>query len=70
MKQLLYKQGLGESRAFQHGKYIIEEGNVTRVVKSWIGNNSLLLTRATGNIKRNYQAADQKQTTEFYTKCN
>lgn len=33
-KQLLYKQGLGESRAFQHGKYIIEEGNVTRVVKS------------------------------------
>jgi len=34
MKQLLYKQGLGEARAFQHGKYIIEEGNVTRVVKS------------------------------------
>lgn len=34
VKQLLYKQGIGESRAFKHGKYITEEGNVTRAVKS------------------------------------
>lgn len=34
MKELSYKQSLSEFRVFQHGKEIIEGGNMARSVKS------------------------------------